>query len=212
MNSENKIKNLNKKIKNLKRENVEKMETIKILGSEVKAGTKNNHVFNGFVFNDSDYKMLPDAFKATRLATLDVNSKGHVTNLKIKSDAVAEIKKIFTAVVGDSKKSGDEKLDTELVTQKVDALKIKILNAFRTELIEIRDMRNRVRTIELTFMSGKDCIAISTDGKTKTSAGSTDFLGHEIESNGWSRGSYKVDTPDAEILQSIKTQESNKVK
>ena len=152
------------------------MDTIKILGSEIKVGSKNNHVINGYVFPDAEFKTLPEPFKATRLATLDVDAKGHVTNLKIKSGALAEIKKVFTAVVGESKKDAGEKLDTELVTQKVDALKLKILKAFTPELTEIRDMGNRVRTIDLTFMSGKDCIAISTDGKTSTTAGSLDFL------------------------------------
>jgi hypothetical protein len=184
------------------------METIKILGSEINVASKNNHVFNGFVFSDKDFKALPEPFKATKLATLDVDAKGHITNLKYNAQNHKELKKVFTAIVGDSKKDSGEKLDTELVTQKVDALKMKILNAFRSELTEIRDMKNRVKTIDLTFMSGKNCIAISTDAKTKTAAGNTDYLGNEIETNGWSRGSYKVDSVEAEILQAIKNNEA----
>mgnify|MGYP003146710830 CR=1 FL=1 len=184
------------------------METIKILGSEINSSSKNNHVFNGFVFSDKDFKALPEPFKATRLATLDVDAKGHVTNLKYDAKNLKELKKVFSAIVGDSKKDSGEKLDTELVTVKVDALKIKIMNSFKDELMEIRDMRNRVRTIDLTLMSGKMPIAISTDAKTKVASGNTDYLGNEIETNGWSRGSYKVDSVEAEILEAIKNKEA----
>tara|TARA_R110001583_G_scaffold63098_1_gene184707 strand:+ start:2545 stop:3126 length:582 start_codon:yes stop_codon:yes gene_type:complete len=192
----------------LKKGKCEKMETINILGSEIKVGSKNNAVFPSFVFDDKEFKALPPTFQATKLATLDVDAKGHVTNLKYNAQNHKELKKVFTAIVGDSKKDSGEKLDTEMVTVKVDALKIKIMNTFNAELAEIRDMRNRVRTIDLTLMSGKMPIAISTDAKTKTAAGNTDYLGNEIETNGWSRGSYKVDSVEAEILEAIKNNEA----